>query len=124
MGRGYALVTTMTKKGLQQARNTWKQVHLTTVISKRNTMKDLNVPKYDLEGVKDKIHTIREVVILLIVTTVVKGITNMMKHSKCMIVVVEPVMGYLEHIAMAICYRVLEPGRGKIDVCLRNQSVK
>ena len=80
---------TMTEKELQQAGDTWKQVHLSTVISKRNTMKDLNVPKYNLEGVKDKMHTIREVVILLFMTTVVKGIANLMTHSKCMNVVVK-----------------------------------
>ena len=95
------LVAIMTKKELQQAAETWKQVHLSTVISKRNTMKVLNIPMYDLKEVKGKICTIREVVILLFMTTVVKGITNMMKHSKCMIVVVEPAMGYWDNIVMA-----------------------
>ena len=38
------LVVTMTKKELQQAKQTWKQVHLSTVISKRNTVKGLNIP--------------------------------------------------------------------------------
>ena len=80
-------------------------------------MKGLNVPEYDLKGVKGKIHTMREVIILLFVTTMVKGIANLMTHSKCMNVVVEPVMGYLDHIAMARSYGVLKPGRGKIDVC-------
>ena len=51
------LVATMTEKELQHAGETWKQVHLSTLISKRNTMKDLNVLEYDLKGVKDKIHT-------------------------------------------------------------------
>ena len=31
---------------------------------------------------------------------------------------------YLEHIAMAISYWVLKQRRGKIDVCLRNDSAK
>ena len=48
------LVATMTEKELQHARNTWKQVHLTTVISKRNNVKGLNVPEYELEGVREK----------------------------------------------------------------------
>ena len=47
---------------------------------------------------------------------------NLMTHSKCMDVIVEPVMGYLDHIAMATSYGVLKPGMGKIDVCLRNHS--
>ena len=47
-----------------------------------------------------------------------------MTHLKCLNVVVESFMGYLEHIAMARSYGVLKPGRGKIDVCLRNHSAK
>ena len=36
----------------------------------------------------------------------------------------EPVAGYSEHIAMARLYEVIRPGKGKIDVCFRNHSVK
>ena len=85
---------------LQQVGETWKQVHLRTVISKRKTVKD----------------TIREVLILPFLTTVVKGIMNLMTHLQCMNVVVQPVTRYSEHIAMAISYGVLKPQRGKIDV--------
>ena len=77
------LVVTMTEKELQLAGETWKQVHLSTVVSKRNTMKGLDVPKYDLKGIKGKIYTIKEVVIPPFGTTVVKGIMNLMTHSKC-----------------------------------------
>ena len=55
-------------------------------------------------------------------TTVVKGFMNLSVHSKS--VVVEPVAGYSEHIAMARSYGVLRPGKGKIDVCPRNHSAK
>ena len=48
----------------------------------------------------------------------------MMTHSKCLNVVDDPVMGYSEQTAMARSYGVLKPGRGKIDVCLRNHSAK
>ena len=83
-----------------------------------------DVPDYNLAGVKSKIHTIWEVVILPFRTTVIKGITNLMTHSKCFNVVVEPVMGYSKHIAMARYYGVLKPGRGTIDVCLMNNIAK
>ena len=49
-------------------------------------------------------------------TNVVKGITKLMTHSKCMNVVVKPVMGYLDHIATTRSYGLLKPGSGKIDV--------
>ena len=57
-------------------------------------------------------------------TIIVKGIVNLTTHSKCVNVVVESVMGYSDHIATARSYGVLKPGRGKIDVCLRNHRTK
>ena len=33
-------------------------------------------------------------------------------------VIVEPVMGYLDHITVARFYRVLRPVAGKVDLCL------
>ena len=41
------LVATMTKKELQKARETWRQVHLGTIVSKRNTIEGPNAPEYD-----------------------------------------------------------------------------
>ena len=38
------LVVTMTMEELQQARDTWKQVHLSTVISKRNMIENSSIP--------------------------------------------------------------------------------
>ena len=87
-------------------------------------VKGLDIPKYDLEGVKGNIHTMREIVILPFGITVVKGIVNLTIHSKCLNVVVELVTGYSEHIAMARSYGVLKLGRGKNDICLRNCSTK
>ena len=110
---GTQVIDNMVEKELPQAGETMKQVHLN---SKKNTMKGLNIPEYDLKGVKDKICTVREVVIVPFMTTVVKGITNLRTHSKCVNVVVKPVLGYSDHIAMARSYEVIKPGRGKIDV--------
>ena len=89
------LVVTMTEKQLQKAGETWKQVHLGTIVSKRNTVKGLDIPKYDPEGEKGNICTMSEG------TIVVKGIGNLTTHSKYLSVVVEPVVGYSEQIAMA-----------------------
>ena len=114
----------MTRKELQQAWETWKQVHLSTMVSKRNTVKCIDIPKYDLKGVKGKICTVRGIVIPPFGTTVIKGIANLTTHSKYLNVIGEPVTGYSEHIAMARSYRVLNLGRDKIDVCLRNHSAK
>ena len=113
----------MTEKELQRAGETWRQVNLGSIVSERNTVKGLDIPKYNLEGVKGKICTMRKVMIPLFETTIVEGIVNLRTHSKCLSVV-ESVAGYSEHISMARSYQVLRPGKGKIDVCLRNHSVK
>ena len=86
-------------------------------------VKDLDISEYNPEGVKGKIHTLREVGILPFGTTVVKGIVLTI-YSKYLNVIVNPVRGYLENIAMVRYYRVLKPGRGTFDVCLRNHSTK
>ena len=57
-------------------------------------MKSLHVAEYDLKGVKGRIHTIREVIILSFVITSVKATVNLITYSKCMNVVLKPVMGY------------------------------
>ena len=85
------LVMTMTAEELQQAGDTWKQIHLSTVILKRNTMESLNVPKYDLKGVKDRVCTMTEVVIPPIMPIMVKGVAKLMIHSKCINVVIKPI---------------------------------
>ena len=41
-----------------------------------------------------------------------------------MSVVVEPVTGHSEHIAMAISYEELRPEKGKINICLKNHSAR
>ena len=59
----------------------------------------------------------REVLIPPLMTTVVTGMADLMTHSKSLSVVVEPVIGYSEHVTMAISYGELRPGKGKIDIC-------
>ena len=39
-------------------------------------------------------------------------------------VVIKPIAGYSDHIAMARSYGVLRPGVGTMHVCLRNHSAK
>ena len=43
------LVVTMTEKQLQEAEKTWKQLHLGTTVSKRNTIGSPNAPEYALK---------------------------------------------------------------------------
>ena len=66
----------------------------------------------------------REVVIPSLVTTVVTGMADLITHSKSLSVVVEPVIGYSEHITVARSYGNLRSGKGKINICLRNHSAR
>ena len=63
-------------------------------------------------------------VILPFMTIMVKGAAKLMTHSKCVNVIVEPIVDYLDHIATARSYGVLTPGVGKVDICLQNHSAK
>ena len=57
-------------------------------------------------------------------TTVVTGMADLTTHSKHLSVVVEPVIGYSEHIATSRSYGELRPGKSKINVCLMNHSAR
>ena len=57
-------VVTVISEELQHAGETWKQIHLSTVLSKRSTAESPSIPKYVLKGVKGKIRTTQKVVIL------------------------------------------------------------
>ena len=65
-----------------------------------------------------------EVMIPPFANTVVTGMADLATHPKNLSVVGEPVIGYSEHIAMARSYGELRPGKGKINVCLRNHSAR
>ena len=93
-----------------------------SLFQKEETIRSHNAPEYNFEGKKGKIHTIREGVIPPLMTTVVTGMADLTIHSNSLSVIVEPIFGYSEHIAMARTYGELRPGTGKIDICLQNHS--
>ena len=65
----------------------------------------------------------REVIIPPLMTTVITGMVDP-AYSKSLSIIGEPIIGYSEHIAMARSYGELGPGKGKIDICLRNHSAR
>ena len=96
--------------------------NLNTVISKRNTVGSLNVPRYNIKGKNGRVCMTGEVIIPPFVTIMVKGVSKLTTHSKHKNVVIEPIVGYLGHIATARSYGILQLGVGKLNVCLRNHS--
>ena len=57
-------------------------------------------------------------------TIMVEGFAKLMTHSKHMNVVIEPIVGYVDHIAMTGSNGILRLGVGGINVCLTNHSVE
>ena len=114
------LAATMIKNELYKADETWRQVHLSTVVLKRSIIKCLN----DYRGKKGKIQTLREAVIPPLMTTVVTGMADQMTHLNSLNVVVEPVFSYSEHTSMARSQGELRLETGKIDICLWNHSAR
>ena len=90
---------------------------------KRNTVKGLNIPEYDFKGVKGKIHTIREVIILPFVTTVVGHyeLDDTFKMHECSCGASYGIFG--SHCQGQILWGIKTRQR-QIDVCLRNHSAK
>ena len=96
------LVASMTEKELQKAGETWRQVHLSTIVLKRSTIGSFNAPKYYFG--KGMIHTMKEVMIPPLTTIVVTGMADLTTHLNSLNVVVEPVFGYFKHTNMARSY--------------------
>ena len=79
------LVATMTNKELQKAGKNWRQVCLSSIVSKRNTIGSPMLLSIILEEKKGKICTMREVVAPPLATTVVTGMVDKTTHSKILV---------------------------------------
>ena len=74
-------------------------MHISMVLSKQNSLIISSKPEYDLDKVKGKIQTTTKVVILPFDTVIVKGQAKLNILPKCINVLIEPTLGYLQHIA-------------------------
>ena len=94
------LVSLITVKELHQAGKTWKHVHLSTVLSKQNTLTRFSMPEYDLDKVRGKVQTNMKVVNPPFETVILKGQVKLNMYSKHINILMEPTLGYSQHIAM------------------------
>ena len=72
---------------LQSLSQSWKLAYISTIISKSAHVSD---PEFDLDQVKGKVVTSEKVKIPALQTVVVKGLTTVTGHQKCVHVLVEP----------------------------------
>ena len=87
-----------------------------------NTVGSPSITRYDPQGLKGKLQTMKRVVIPPFVTIMIRGAAKLMTHSKCMNVTVKPIVGYSDHAARS--QGTLRIGVGKVDVCLQNYTTK
>ena len=71
---------------LQSLSQSWKLAYVSTIISKSALVSD---PEFDLDQVKGKVVTSEEVKIPTLQTVVMKGLTTVTGHQKCVHVLVE-----------------------------------
>ena len=77
----------ITEEELQSLSQSWKLAYVSTIISKSSQVSD---QEFDLGQVKDKVVTPRYVIVPAFQTVVVKGLTKVTGHQKCVHVLMEP----------------------------------
>ena len=110
----------LSEEELQSLSQSWKLAYVSTILSKAALISD---PEFDLEQVKGKVVTSKNIKTPAFQTVNVKGLTKVTGHQKCVHVLVEPstrctsvfVPGHTSE---------LRPGGSGVTVVLRNLSGK
>ena len=87
--------------GITTVGDTWKDVYLSTVLLKQSTAGISDITEYDLEHVQEKVWMITKIIILPFKMITVKGKVKLSTHSKCVNIMVKPVISYAKHVATA-----------------------
>ena len=108
----------ITKDELQSLSQSWKVVYVSMIISKSALVSD---PEFDLDQVKGKVVTGKEVKIPALQTVIVRGLTMVTGHQKHVHVLVEPSPKCTTMLILGNTSE-LRPGRSDVTVVLRNLS--
>ena len=76
----------ISEKELQSLSQSWKMAYVSTIISKATSVSE---PNFDLDHVRGRVVISEEVTIPASQTTVVKGLTTITGHHKCVHVLME-----------------------------------
>ena len=105
---------------LQSLSQSWKMAYVSTIISKATSVSD---PEFDLDHVRGRVVIREEVIIPASQTTVVKRLTTITGHHKCVHVLME-----LSHKCMNVIVlgntSELRPGNSNIEVVIQDRSEK
>ena len=103
---------------LQSLSQSWKLAYVSMIISKSASVSDL---EFDLDQVKGKVVTREKVKIPALQTVVVKGLTTVTEHQKCVHVLVEPSPKCTSIFVLGNTSEMW-PGGSDVTVVLRNVS--
>ena len=103
---------------LKSLSQSWKLAYISMIISKSALVRD---PEFDLDQVKGKVVTSEKVKIPALQTVVVKGLTMVTGHQKCVHVLVEPSPKCTSVFVLGNTSE-LRPGVSGVTVVLRNLS--
>ena len=110
----------ITEEELLTLFQSWKLAYISTIISKSSQVSD---QEFDLEQVKGKVVTTKEVKIPAFQTMITEGLLKVMGHQKCVHVLVEPSPKCMS-IFLPRNTSELIPGELGVTVVLRNLSRK
>ena len=98
----------------------WKTAYVSTIISKAISISD---PDFNLDQVKESVVISKEVSIPALQITVVKGLTTITGHYKCVHVLMES-SPKCTNVFIPGNTSELEPGNSDIEVVIQNRSGK
>ena len=112
------VTTCISEEELQSLSQSWKMAHVSTIILKATSVSD---PDFDLDHVRGRVVISEEVTIPASQTTVVKGLTMITGHHKCIHVLMESSHKCMNVFVLGNTSK-LRPGNSNIEVVIQNRS--
>ena len=114
------VISCISKEELQSLAQSWKTAYVSTIISKTISISDLD---FNLYQVKGSVVISEEVTIPALQITVVKGLTTITGHHKCVHVLVE-LSPKCTNVFILGNTSELKPGNSDIEVVIQNRAEK
>ena len=107
----------ISEKELQSLSQSWKTAYLNTIISKTISVD----PDFNLDQVKGSVVTSKEVIIPHLQTTVLKGLTMITGHHKCVHVLMESSPKCVNVFVLGNTSK-LKPGNSNMEIVIQNRT--
>ena len=114
------MTSCISEEELQSLSQSWKVAYVSTIILKATSVSDL---EFNLDNVRGRVITSEEVTIPTSQTIVVKGLTTITRHHKCVHVLIESSPECV-HVFVLENTSELRPGKSELKVVIQNRSRK